>query len=656
MHIKKLGLSLLIPASLSFGSGDEATTFSTVTVNASRLEESLSSDLAMYGNQMEVISREQIDDSGVDDLNGILRRYVPGLYVSGKNGRYDYGTYSLQGSRSSDILWMVDGVRVNNRLFGGVYMDSISPVMIERIEVLKGGQGVIYGTEAVAGVINIITRSYEGRQQGQFTMGGDTLGTHSFGGFVTDKIGDTEVLFFGSSDVTDGFKPWKSEDMHRTTTDRKRGYDVQNLGMKLARDFGTDTRVSLFWQHNKADLDFARPYFNVQTQNKRTQDLVTLKLDHQVNDQFSTMIKAYHHNWDTDYFRLYQDEDGNLTLHDNDAFWGFTDQGLNMMGKYDSLNGDQLLFGYEQQRYEGEDEVQDFESELEVAHGIYGQYRPYLSILPDTKVAIGVRYNKIESGEDATVFGASADHPLTDNLSMQVSGGTSFRLPTAQHLFAKSGPEDIQGNRDLDPEKGKNANLGLTWSEMTGNGTVFNINTTVFWREVEDLIGTQTIDGRRQYQNLDNKVKTTGFEVGGQMNLMNGWIFNLAATRADTKQHRADADKEKLAGIPDWYATAGVNFDSPNRRWGSWSTMTYTGTVKKHDTQYGKDAVLDLGAWYRFGPKRDHRVSARIENLLDNEYYTDVFNPGGDAPDGFTSPVKNLGAPRNLQVTYSYSF
>ncbi|CAM3594866.1 TonB-dependent receptor plug domain-containing protein [Parendozoicomonas haliclonae] len=644
--MQKSGLFLLLPLALPCAAAEEVTTLPEVTVEASRIEETLSSEQAMYGYKLETVDRKQIEESGIEDINGLLRKFVPGLAVTGGAGRFDYGSYSLQGSRSQDILWMIDGVRVNNRLFGSAYMDSVSSAMIERIEVLKGGQGVIYGTEAVAGVINIITRSYKGKAEGQFSISADTLGAQTISGFTTDKIGNTEVLFFGSSDSTDGYEPWDRSDFHWTATDHERGYDVQNFGVKLAHDVSADTRVSLLLQHNEADLEYARPYYNVSTENKRSQNLVTLKLDHQVNNNLATMVKAYYHSWDTDYFRLYRKTDDKLHLINNNDYWGFTDKGINVMGRYSFDSQDQVLFGYEQQRYEGEDEVMNFKSDTEVAHAVYGQYRPYISALPDTYLAIGARYNKIESGEDATVFSISADHPLTDSLSAQFSAGTSFRLPTAEHLYAK---EDTLGNRELKPEQGTSSNAGLTWQHVLNNGTSIQLGSTLFWREVEDLIGVEN----DQYKNIDKVIKTKGFEISGMVSFPNGWSTSLSATRA----HTTDLDKgEVLTGIPEWFATAGVNYDDADKDWGLWSSLVYTGDIKKHDTDYGNAAVVDLGGWLLLNGQKQHKVSARIENLLDKDYFVDVFKPASDAPADYRAPLKTKGAPRNLQLTYTYSF
>jgi len=92
---------------------------------------------------------------------------VPGLHIRPKNGQFDYFDASLQGSRGSEILWLIDGVRITNRLYNGTSpLDTIPSHMVERIEVLKGGQGIFYGTQSVGGVVNVVTKSFQNEADG----------------------------------------------------------------------------------------------------------------------------------------------------------------------------------------------------------------------------------------------------------------------------------------------------------------------------------------------------------------------------------------------------------------------------------------------------------------------------------------------------------
>ncbi len=103
-------------------------------------------------SRVTVVTAEDID------LGQTLQYSVPGLCLNMTGGQFSYADVSLQGGRPGDVLWLVDGVRVNNRLGSGTMpLDTLPACMIERIEVLEGAQGLFCGTQAISGVINVIT-------------------------------------------------------------------------------------------------------------------------------------------------------------------------------------------------------------------------------------------------------------------------------------------------------------------------------------------------------------------------------------------------------------------------------------------------------------------------------------------------------------------
>ncbi|MEE8077525.1 MAG: TonB-dependent receptor plug domain-containing protein, partial [Pseudomonadales bacterium] len=133
-----LFVSLLLTAALA-----DAATLEEELVVIGTLEETIPMKLASYGNRMEIITADDIELSGFNDLGQTLQMLVPGLYLAPKNGAFDYMNCSLQGSRCQDILWLIDGVRINNRLYNSTSpLDTVPAHMVERVEVLYGGQGI----------------------------------------------------------------------------------------------------------------------------------------------------------------------------------------------------------------------------------------------------------------------------------------------------------------------------------------------------------------------------------------------------------------------------------------------------------------------------------------------------------------------------------
>ncbi len=119
---------------------------------------------------------------------------VPGLYIKPGAGPFSYVDVSLQGSRTQDVLWTVDGVRINNRLYGSTSPNDTLPAsMIERIEVLKGGESLFYGTQAAAGVVNVVTRGFTDDFNGQVNANVDSRGGTNVDGYVRGSLGEHKL-------------------------------------------------------------------------------------------------------------------------------------------------------------------------------------------------------------------------------------------------------------------------------------------------------------------------------------------------------------------------------------------------------------------------------------------------------------------------------
>src|SRR6185312_8452953 len=150
-----------------------------------RLEEELPTQLAKQGVRVDVVDAATIKNAQYIDVAQALQTTVPGLYIAPKNGPFDYVRISLQGSRTQDVLWLEDGVRLNNRLYGGTTpLDTLPASMVERIEVVEGPQALFYGTQSVAGAINIITKDFSDHLDGAVTGGGDTNSSYHVDAFV----------------------------------------------------------------------------------------------------------------------------------------------------------------------------------------------------------------------------------------------------------------------------------------------------------------------------------------------------------------------------------------------------------------------------------------------------------------------------------------
>lgn len=614
------------------------------SIFAPSVESTTVAEMARYGSKLEIIDRQQIERAGPSsDITRVLQMYVPGLYVAPKNGPFDYGTYSLLGGRNDDTLILLDGVRLNNRLYGGLYLDTLPANAIERIEVLKGGQSLLFGTQAVSGVINIVTRSPQTRD----VSGEANLGLDSFMGtsgdaraerIVSNGLGDLGLLAYVSHNRSDGYQPFRNSAYNANTRDRKRSYEVTTFGAKAIQGFADDSRLELFYQYSDANLDFARPLNNKKTTNERIQQIATATFGQRLSEGFSYFVKGHVNDWDTRYTRINTTEGGGSKVINHNDYWGFTDWGLQAEGKAELDGGHVLVFGSDNQWFKGQDDVLKIDDNSAQANALYAQLRPVVAALPDWHPSIGVRHEQISGGESATVGMLTSLYDLSPHWQLRGQFGSAFKLPNAEQLFANE--DDERGNRHLKPEKSLNAELGLDYQGSLLAGD-FNASGTLFQRKIDDLIALDGID----WVNGQGRIKVRGIEIDGRWQFSPQWTLSADLTRNLVESRNGVT----LSNIPGFFARSRLGFEAPDQMWGVGGAIRYIGQIdspKKID--YGHYSVVDADAYRYLDTARQHRLSLLLENLFDRDYSTSIAsnNPR----------VDNLGRPFTTEVRYTYRF
>ncbi|OWQ35969.1 TonB-dependent siderophore receptor [Pseudomonas sp. DrBHI1] len=611
-------------------------------VVAPSVESTTVAAMAQYGSKVEIVNREQIERAGPGaDITRVMQMFIPGFYVAPKNGPFDYGTYSLLGGRNDDTLILLDGVRLNNRLYGGLYLDTLPANAVERIEVLKGGQSLLFGTQAVAGVINIVTRSPQSRE----ASGEVNLGLDSFAGSSKDArverifsngFGDLGLLAYVSHNVSDGYQPFRNRDYSGNVSDKKRGYEVTTFGGKAVQAFGDDARLELFYQYTDANLDFARPVNNYKTTNDRVQQIATATFEQRLNERLSYFIKGHVNDWDTRYTRINNRDDGSRNVVNHDDYWGFTDWGVQAEGKAELDGGHVLVFGSDNQWFKGQDDVLVIDDNKAQANALYAQLRPRIEALPDWHPSLGVRHEAMSGGDSATVGMLTSLYDLNDNWQLRSQYGSAYKLPNAEQLFVNE-PGDEIGNRDLKPEKSRNAELGLDNHGLL-LAREFSASVTVFRRKITDLI---TLDGS-QWVNGQGQVQMRGFEADARIQLDDQWSLQADMTRNLTESRTGAT----INDVPSFFARSRLGYESADRMWGAGGAIRYIrDVVSSKGVEYGHYSVVDVDAYRYLDGARQHRLSLLVENLFDRDYVTSR-----------ASNVDNLGRPFTSELRYTYTF
>lgn len=648
------------PVAVTVGAPASPGQLEEVVITGHSLEDTIPEQLAAYGTRVDVVSSQQIQNSGSTDIAQSLEGLAPGLYLSVKNGPFDYVNVSLQGSRTQDVLWLLDGVRLNNRLYGGTTpLDTFPASIVERLEILEGSQALFYGTQGVAGAINIVTKAFSSQPDGSVAFGADTIGGRHFDAYFRTGINKHRFVVYGSSDESTGFQPFRTQDYQPSTTVRKRAYDVLTLGAKYAYDFRDNLRFSALYQHTDATLDFAVPFGVASAFNQRDEDVMTAKLDFEPSSSVQLFTKAYYHWWRSHYteFDNVPGTPGSLTVVDDHDFWGYKDYGVNAVAKLAFNRWFDSFVGYDFQAYNGNDAVLVISDKSEHVNALFAQVRT-----PDwwtrARLAAGVRYNVPSFGQSVVVWNASGQLNIGAGVFARGTVGTAFRLPTAEELFAND-PNDERGNPDLKPERSFNVNLSVGGDARFVGLPRLTWEAIGFFRNVSDLISGSGFDATTNqslFENIADTVRVRGatFVVEGPL------LASLSASASYTYSSAEQSSGLQIDRVPKQQAKAWIDWHPRTLPVGGMVMANYVGDIYR---SFGADdrekidphAIFDLAGRVFLDTGRRHTINLRLANVF-NTVYATAFGKGVSDADGSSYTYWNLGLPRTFSARYIYKF
>lgn len=629
-----------------------------IVVTGESIEATLPQELARYGSDIATVTDAQIRDRGEVDLAGALRG-VPGLYIASGSGPFSYVDLSLQGSRTQDVLWTIDGVRINNRLYGGTSPNDTLPAsMIERVEVLKGGESLFYGTQAAAGVINVVTRSFREELGGQLSGTVDSFGGTSLDGYARGSIGAHRFVAYASYNRTAGYRPYSV--MQPSATDRLRGYDLWSAGGKYRVDLAPDLRLDLHYQHTEAKLDSLSAARIHTGRNDRNEEIASARLDYTGSDTLQFFLKGYFHDWKTAYVQILNPLPAGppVTIYPAGTFWGYRDYGGSAVVKLHPHRGLEYWFGYDFQSFSGRDDVLLIGNTSERVHAGIFQLRTTDEISRRARLAAGIRYNAT-GGTKKTIWNISGRYELGEHFYLEGVGGTSFLLPDAGSLYGIDPCCEI-GNPKLRPEQSTNLNLTAGGTFALGSDAL-HWKASYFHRDISDLIDTTYDDPafpNGVYVNVDDKVRVRGVELGVDARFGQAWNLAASYTWSRVRNQGATTQRDRS---PSRFAKASLSYAPQHRPFGANAALQWVGDVYSSPSgfprhNYGNYALIDLGAhlWLD-GDARRNRFGVNIENLTGRDYATRGFSSAAaDAGGRFLYFIR--GVPRTLRISYGLGF
>ena len=524
------------------------------------------------------------DDVGARDTSvlGRLDR-LPGVSSISNGGLGNLGTIQIRGLPARYVGVRINGIDVadpsntqNQFNFGGLTASGVG-----RIEVLKGSQSALYGSEAIAGVINITTfvpedLGFSGQAQVEAGAFSTTSGTISGGyrserGYVALSYGhvNTDGISARSSDTEDdGFE--------QTTVDMTAAYDV------------TDTLTiggALHYRDGEIEIDRSRS----------DQSGINYYTEEGARVFATLQTGAVTHTLSYSYFDIDRDDPNGFTTtftgeRHNIAYLGSAELGAATV----------LTFGIDHTEEKftsgaarGDEDNTSLQTELLVAG------------TDQIDISAALRYDDDSSfGGETTGRLAAVWRPVED-LAFRAVIGTGYRAPS---LYERFGPF---GLATLRPEESRSYELGV---EKTF-GTLGYAKATLFYNEIDDLIqyaGTS-------YNQVPGMTKSKGLELSGEYALTSAISAFGAYTFTD-----ATTDGARLTRTPKHDLVVGLQGDFGDR-FSAYVDVRRVADVKPSSfapagNKVGDYTLVGAGVSYDVSPNAE--IYLRVENLTDEDYET----------------------------------
>lgn len=553
------------------GAAAETTELNPMVVTATRSSVSLADAPAA----MTVITAEQIRARGATNLLEALRG-TPGITLNGRQvgGRK---TLSIRGAEDRHTLVLIDGRRISSTddtighsdyQYGWVGIEQI-----ERIEVVRGPMSALYGSEAIGGVINIITRQAQREWSGGVTLRGDvgegdTGNGHRLAARASGPLAERLNVAVAVEEVRRESTPWEQDRRvsEMEGQDRQTGslaisyrpFEGQTLKLDLLRSDETRDRDqqyayytrpiyldtyelerrqnSMAWNADWGDLQsqlrFTRSEFDVT--NKRTQNLAPTR-PQSIRDDV----------WD-----------GSLNVHIGE------DHALTVGGEHrdERLENAGLIGGSDSATHQAvfiQDEI---------------------ALATDWALTLGARLDDHEIFGRETSPRAWLVWRATPELTFKAGYGEAFRAPTLKQIspnyVGAEGPHTFLGNADIKPETSRSFELGVDWHDERGAYTA-----NVYRNEIDDLIYYRRLRTEPgipprtiyQYDNIE-QARIEGLELTGRRELGYGIALGATVNWMDPRDARTEA---KLNGRPEFTATPSLEWTMA--RWNALVQWEYIG-------------------------------------------------------------------------------
>ncbi|MDA9868304.1 TonB-dependent receptor [Gammaproteobacteria bacterium] len=589
-------------------------------------------------NAITIIGSDQIKNRAVVSVSDLLRD-VAGLAVSRSGVQGSQTQIRVRGGEANHLLVLIDGVEVNNPSQNDEFnWGNLVASDIERIEVIRGPQSSMLGSDAMAGVVNIITRSAD-----------QPLSTNIFseiGSFNTQNNGISIGLKDGAFDMRLGISDLQTDgDNISRSGSEKDGYENTNLNLKSGWRVSNQLNLTLAARQSDginefdADINFDSLIDDQDDLSKFLSSTKRLKADyssldghwqHQLSIARSTNENA-EFNGNIPGTATYSNKDQQRLV--SSLLWGELNHRLS------------FLVEREEEKFQQRGVINDY--------GIFGIYDPNQKRSRDTDsmaleyradisdkltVAASTRYDDNSEFNTGNTSRIEAIYQINDSLRMRSAYGTAIKNPTFTERFGFY--TNFIGNPSLEPEQSSNWELGIDQQFLGGHSS---ISFTLFNSELENEIDGNFVDPvtfRYTSVNRAGLSKRQGMELTTLNQFNDAVSLNFSYTYTDAVESDGnyryvdEVRRPRHTGSLNlsWQVKDTLHINTNAQHNGSQIDVVYPENVKLADY-----TLINLSANYKATQNLD--IYIRFDNLFD-ESYEEVFS------------YQTLGFSANIGIRY----
>ena len=476
-------------------------TLSEVTISAPKYPEKL----ARSGKVVSVISADMIQANQGKSLGELLQQSVGVAVVGARSAPGTNQEIYVRGANTGHVLLLIDGFPVNDPSNITSVMDwnLINLATIERIEILKGGQSTLYGSDAMVAVINLVTK--KNAKGVQVLLQGGGLGTHQEQISWSTMKGNNRLQIQVQNSATDGFSSAKIA-QGKAEAD---GFKQQNWGGKWGHDFG---------KYGYVDFSYATQLYQGNLDNGPfvdDRDYTSKASSHSFRAQYQVKnwtVRAFQDLIHREFLNDSTDIAANAWSKYSLSTYAGLNQGLEVFLKIPVKENGTLLVGSEYRRQKTEQSdlsISDYGpysspelTENQKSQQIMGTYATFQQSWGKFGYELGARWNAQSTFGNYFTYNLNPYWAISQTAKLFGNYYTSFKTPSIYQLASP------YGNLDLQPEQGKTIEFGFEKQIKS-----WKMRVVSFQNEVNQGIIFQSIDVEPfgKYQNVTQQ-KTQGIE------------------------------------------------------------------------------------------------------------------------------------------------